>query len=141
VDAYLDSSVLLRVVLGEPNRLREWPRIGRAFSSEILRVECLRVLDRVRLEASLPDRELARRRATFLSLMEGIDLVRLNRPVLERAADPFPINLRTLDALHLASASLLSRRYAALRFATHDVDLAAAARATGLRVVGAPTIG
>ncbi len=43
---YLDSSVELRVILGEPDVLRAWSRITTAVASEIARVECLRVLDR-----------------------------------------------------------------------------------------------
>ena len=91
---------MLRVVLGERNRLKEWSRITRAVSSEIVRVECLRVLDRLRVMGALADRELARRRSTMLTLFEGFELVRLNRSVLARASEPFPTLVRTLDALH-----------------------------------------
>ena len=83
------------------------------------------------------DRELARRRATALSVLSGFEQVRLNRAVLERAADPFPVKIRSLDALHVASALLVRTRFPALRFATHDVDLGAAAAAEGLPVIGA----
>ena len=126
---YLDSSIILRIVLGATGRLREWTRLTSAVSSELVRVECLRVLDRARLSGAIADRELSRRRATTLELLEGFDLVRMNRPVLGRAAEPFPTTIRTLDAIHLASALLAERRFPGLRFATHDVDLAAAARA------------
>lgn len=135
--AYIDSSVVLRVVLGEPGRLREWSRITAAVSSEIVQVECLRVLDRARVHGLLSDRELARRRATTLNVLSGFELIRLNRPVLARARDPFPTMVRTLDALHLASALVVRNRYPAMRFATHDDDLAAAAASMGLSVVGA----
>jgi predicted nucleic acid-binding protein len=133
---YFDSSVVLRVVLGEKGRLREWSRTSEAVTSEITRVECLRALDRLRLSGGLPERELARRRATALTVLSGIGTVRLNRAVLDRAAEPFPIHVRTLDALHIASALLVHSRLPALRFATHDVDLAQAAAAEGLVVVG-----
>ena len=134
---YLDSSIVLRVVLGERRPLREWSRISSAIASELLRVECLRVLDRLRMTEVLDDRELARRRATVLELLEGVELVRVNRAVLDRAAQPFPTLIRTLDAIHLASALLVHEHHRALRFATHDADLAVAARACGLRVIGA----
>jgi predicted nucleic acid-binding protein len=137
VRIYFDSSVVLRVVLGERGRLSEWARASEAVTSEITRVECLRVLDRLRLDGGMPDRELARRRATALAVLTGFELVRLNRAVLERAAEPFPTQIRTLDALHVASALLVRTRFPALRFATHDVDLAAAAMAEGLPVLGA----
>jgi predicted nucleic acid-binding protein len=133
---YFDSSVILRVVLGERGRLKEWSRTSEAVTSEITRVECLRALDRLRLEGGMVDRELARRRATALSVLSGFELVRLNRAVLERAAEPFPVRLRTLDAVHVASALLVRARFPALGFATHDLDLGAAAQAEGLPVIG-----
>lgn len=133
---YFDSSVLLRVVLGERGRLKEWSRTSSAVTSEITRVECLRALDRLRLEGGMVDRDLARRRATVLSMLAGFELVRLNRAVLERAAEPFPVRIRTLDALHVASALMVRPRFPALRFATHDVDLGVAAAAEGLPVLG-----
>jgi hypothetical protein len=82
---YFDSSVVLRVVLGGRGRLKEWSRASAAVTSEITRVECLRALDRLRLEGGMADRELSRRRATTLAVRSGFERVRLNRPVLERA--------------------------------------------------------
>lgn len=133
---YFDSSVLLRVVLGERGRLKEWSRTSEAVTSEITRVECLRAIDRLRIEGGMADRELSRRRASALSVLSGFELVRLNRAVLERAADPFPVRIRTLDAIHVASALLVRARFRAVRFATHDIDLASAAQAEGLPVIG-----
>lgn len=133
---YLDSSVILRVVLGEPSTLREWSRITRAVTSEIAQVECLRTLDRLRIAGAVKDRELARRRATTLELFSGIETVRLNRAVLNKASEPFPTLVRTLDAIHVASALLVQPRMSALRFATHDEDLATAAIAVGIPVIG-----
>lgn len=123
-------------MLGEPERLSQWPRISQAFTSEIARVECLRTLDRLRLASQMPDRELARRRATLLEILQGFETVRLNRAVLDRAAEPFPTELRTLDAVHLASALLVRAELPALRFATHDADLGDGALALGFSVIG-----
>ena len=133
---YFDSSVVLRVVLGERGRLKEWSRASDAVTSEVSRVECLRALDRLRLEGGLADRELARRRSTLLAVLSGFEMIRLSRAVLDRAAAPFPIRIRTLDALHVASALVVRTRFPALRFATHDEDLGTAARAEGLHVIG-----
>ena len=133
---YIDSSVILRIILAEPKPLREWSRITDANSSELARVECLRVLDRIRISGDMDDRELARRRASTIELFTGFELIRVNRPVLERAADPFPTSIRTLDAIHVSTALLLQEREPSLKFATHDDDLALAARAVGLKVIG-----
>ena len=120
---YLDSSIILRIVLGEPAPLREWSRITDAVASEIVRVECLRVLDRLRMTGLLVDRELARRRSTALEILSGIELVRVNRGVLDRAAEPFPTLIRTLDAIHLASAMLVHARDLAMRISRRMISI------------------
>lgn len=68
-------------------------------------------------------------------LLSRVALVELAPTVLARAVDPFPTPVRTLDALHLASAHFLKSRDRKLRFATYDDSLAAAAKALGLKVV------
>jgi len=138
LNVYVDSSVLLRVVLGEPGRLRIWPKITTAVSSELIRLECLRTIDRARLRLGLDDDQVADRRAATLEAIEGFTLVPLGAPVLERAADPFPTVVGALDAIHLTSALLVRDEFDALTVATHDRELATAARAEGFRVHGAP---
>ena len=63
----------------------------------------------------------------------------LDSVVLERAAEPFPTLLGSLDAIHLATASVVRAHVADLCFATHDGKLATAARALGFTVLGAPS--
>lgn len=134
---YLDASVLLRQVLGQPNKLEEWPKIETAVASALVEVECLRTLDRLRLRVGLSDRDLADRRAAVHRLMDEIDLVEPVGAVLKRAAQPFATALGTLDAIHLSTALLWQElRGADLVMATHDQALATAARASGLRVIG-----
>lgn len=136
--AYVDTSVLLRVVLSQPDRLAEWPRIERAVTSALTEIECLRTLDRRHRQGGLDVAELSERRALALRLLERMDRVDLSPAVLKRAADPFPTPLGTLDALHLATALLWrDAQSAAPVFVTHDVALATAARAVGLHVLGA----
>ena len=136
--AYLDSSVLLRLVLGEPGRLAEWPKVDQGVTSELARVECLRTLDRLRARGDLTDTEVGVARRTVLQLLEAVELVMLGPAVLRRAADPFPTPLGTLNALHLATAlEWLAARRDPLVLATHDAELARAASACGLEVIGA----
>ena len=135
--AYLDSSVLLRMVLRQPRRLREWPRITRGVSSALAEVECLRTLDRLRVVERLPESRLAPRREAIYRLLESIEIVEPTRPILRRAAQPMAGVLGTLDAIHLATALAWRERTGDnLVVATHDSALALAARASGLRVVG-----
>lgn len=136
--AYLDSSVLLRILVGQPDALAEWTTIERGVASALVEVECLRTLDRLRLAEALEDREIAARRASVYRLLEAMEVVEPTRPVLARAALPLPTALGTLDAIHLATALLWRERTRAdLVMATHDAALATASRASGLRVVGA----
>ena len=70
--------------------------------------------------------------------MEAMEVVEIAPAVLSRAAHPLPTALGTLDAIHLATAVMWRERTAKdLSMATHDVALAVAAKANGLRVVGA----
>lgn len=137
--AYVDTSALLRLVLREEGALTELQSARTLISSELLVVESLRTIDRLRLQGVLSADEAASRRVVIMELLEGIDLVLLQRPVLARASEPFPTPLRTLGALHLATALVWrDRTQEPLVLATHDVNLALAARSFGFEVHGVP---
>jgi hypothetical protein len=138
LNLYVDTSVLLRVVLGERGRLREWSRSERWVSSELIRLESLRTIDRARIQLRLADRAVAARRAALLEHLTAFDLLPLQKAVLDRAAEPFPTTLGTLDAIHLATALLARELVPDLALATHDDELATAAEAVGFAVVGVP---
>jgi uncharacterized protein len=135
--AYVDASVLLRVALGQPNALPEWRHIDRGVSSALVSTESLRTLDRLRLRAGLSDIEMARRRSAILALIDSLEIIEIDSLVLDRAAQPMPTELGTLDAIHLASALLWHDATGEdLTMATHDRALGVAAQAHGLKVVG-----
>ena len=132
-----DASVLLRVALAQPNVLPEWPRIQQGVASALVMTESLRTLDRLRLRANLSDAEVAERRGIILALVGSLELIEVDPMVLERAAQPMPTQLGTLDAIHLATALLWKEMTRGdIVMATHDGALALGARAHGLRVVG-----
>ena len=133
---YVDSSVVLRVLFDEPDRLGEWAD-DKPVSSELLRVECLRVVDRARMNHGLNDAAASKLRADAIDLVARIPLVPVSRRLLERAAEPFPTLLGTVNAIHLATALALRDDDPDLRFASHDRELAVAARAVGFSVSGA----
>jgi predicted nucleic acid-binding protein len=137
MNAYIDTSVLLRIVLAEPRPLTEWRSIERALTSEVTRVEALRTIDRARIELRLSDRDVAERRALVLDTLDGFHVAQLDRVVLDRAAEPFPTLVRTLDAIHLSTALLSRSQHQGLVFATHDAAQATAARSVGFHVIGA----
>jgi predicted nucleic acid-binding protein len=137
VIAYLDSSVILRVILGQRDKLRAWKSIERGVASALVRVECLRTLDRLRLRAGLSDEDLAERRETVFRIIDETEVLEPSMVVLDRAARPFPTELGTLDAIHLSTALMWREaRGEEIVMATHDRALGTAAQASGLRVVG-----
>ena len=134
---YLDSSVVLRIVLGQLSPLAEWPSIGRSVASALVEVECLRTLDRLRLAQRHSDDAVALGRDAVYRLMASVDVIEPDSAILRRAAQPLPTSLGTLDAIHLATALLWHEEHGSpIVMATHDAALATAARASGLKVIG-----
>lgn len=134
--AYVDSSVLLRILLDQPGQLEAWPRIETGVTSALAQVECLRTLDRLRLEGALEDDELAECRATVYRLTAEMSVVEVTAPILDRAGQAFPTVLGTLDAIHLSTALAWREQTESLELATHDRPLGVAARAMGFEVIG-----
>ncbi len=141
MNAYVDTSVVLRLAFGEPDELASWGSIERAISSELLRVEALRALDRARVLKRLSDEIVAYRRAAILASLERLELVSLEPPILARACEAFPTSLGTLDALHLATALAIREEIDDLVLATHDAALGLGARAMGFPVEGVAVFG
>lgn len=132
---FVDTSVFMRRLLKQPGAFTVWSAWGLAVSSELLRVEAHRVLDRLRLQRAFGDGELAELNRLLQTSLTALEFVPLSRAVLNRAADPFPTVLGTLDAIHLASALLwMEEKGEPITFLTHDAQLAIAARACGLDV-------
>jgi predicted nucleic acid-binding protein len=124
---YLDSSALVKLVLREPETaalmgfLAAWPD---RLSSVLARVEVLRALRRAKAERA------ARRRAH--RVLSHVALVRLDDPVLEAAARLGPPELRSLDAIHLATARSVKEGLAGI--VTYDSRLSRAAARLRLKV-------
>jgi predicted nucleic acid-binding protein len=124
---YLDSSVVLARILVEDRRPPPslWQEF--LFSSRLLEYEVW-----VRLNA----RELHRSHGNVASaLINRVTLIELAPEVLERALEPFPLPVRTLDALHLASMEFLRGRSQTVELASYDERLTIAARALGISVI------
>ena len=67
-------------------------------------------------------------------LRRRVALVELAQPVLERALEPFPVSVGTLDALHLSSIEFLRTRGQSVELASYDDRLIAAARALKIAI-------
>lgn len=132
---YVDSSVVLRKLLGAPRAVPDWGSWTVAVASEILHVEALRTLDRLRILGDLTAAQYADCVEELGLWLSAFELATVNRAVLRRAAGPFATAVGTLDAIHLATALLwMEREPAELTFLTHDRQQAAAALACGIKV-------
>lgn len=140
VIAYIDSSVLMRIILREPNPLAEWPDLHGGVSSALLVVEGFRVFDRLWHSNELSEDELAEKQATFRTFLQRLDIRQLDETVLDIAAQSLPTPLAALDAIHLSTAIVYRSSQPdderPILFATHDKQLATAARAMHFEVIG-----
>jgi predicted nucleic acid-binding protein len=117
---YVDTSIVLAQLLAEDHKPDPALWAEPLVSSRLLEYEVWTRLHGRRLERS--HGEAAR------ELLGRISFLELSPVVLARALEPFPLPVRTLDALHLASAAFLRERRMAVFLATFDERLAAAAR-------------
>ena len=123
---YLDSSAIVKLAAEEPESaaLRRFVRRRhRLASSALAQTEVARAL--------LEDGPQAVRRGW--DVLQAVNLIRVSDRVLMLAGGLLPAELRSLDAIHLATAQLLGKDLG--RLVTYDARLAAAARGLGLRVV------
>lgn len=135
--AYVDSSVLMRIVMQQPDRLSELLSFDERVTSRLSRAECLRTLDKARLADGIGADDLVQRAVLVHRLLRQMRRVAVSRSVLDRAGDAFPLPVRTLDAIHLATAlHLRDRGWDDLVFATHDRVQGSAALALGFEVIG-----
>jgi predicted nucleic acid-binding protein len=117
---YLDSSALVKLVVREAETAAliafagGWPE---RVSSQLARVEVLRALRRAAASPS------SRRRAE--DILSRIALIRIDDAVIAAASDLDPADLRSLDAIHLATALSLGPELGA--FVTYDRRLLEAA--------------
>jgi predicted nucleic acid-binding protein len=123
---YVDSSALVKLAVREPESaaLRRYLARHRPLvASALARTEVVRAL--------LPFGPDAIRRGR--DVLERVDLLRINDRVLDAAGLLAPADLRSLDAIHLASAEQFGSDLRA--FVTYDERLATAARDRGFRVI------
>jgi predicted nucleic acid-binding protein len=119
---YVDSSVALAYLLAEPRA----PSVA-FWDSELVSSRLLEYEVWNRLQAR---QVRERRRSEARALLAGIELLELSGSVLARALEPWPTPIRTLDALHLATADYLRRQPGQqIELASYDNRLLAAARA------------
>lgn len=135
--AFLDTSILLRHILGEPDAYQKLERFDKIYASELNRVEALRTIDRLRIQNRWPQEEVALRIRLLTAVSASMEIIPLQPAILRRASDPFPTTVGTLDALHIATALLIQTQLnKTLLFLTHDIRQGHAAVASGLEAEG-----
>lgn len=135
--AYLDSSVILRIIFGEKNALKVPKNIQVYAANEILKIECFRTVDRIKHELSITDDEIAEKHVALHKTLKTINIIKFSDAINRRACEPFPIMLKSLDAIHLSTAILWKQQENEdILFLTHDVQLSKAARSLGFEVLG-----
>ncbi|MGH7588054.1 MAG: PIN domain-containing protein [Gemmatimonadota bacterium] len=123
---YLDSSVLLAHLLAEDRRPPEELWTEPLTSSRLLEYEIWTRVNARRMGERLGE--------VVRLLLDRLAMLGLERPVLARAREPFPVPVRTLDAIHLASADFLRDRGQEVAVATYDARMKDAARALGFEL-------
>jgi len=121
---YLDSSAVLKFIFTESESSAAKKEIvGVLYSSELVRVEVIRVV--LRIAPELMERAL--------SVLSKIRIIKMKSSVLVRAERlPDHVNVRGMDAIHLASANTLGKIGQII--VTYDKNMAKAAQELGYKV-------
>lgn len=125
---YVDTSATVKLVAleAETEALQRWMKSHADetfFASQLMRIELLRTVRR-----AAPERiDWAR------EVLKGVALLKIDETIVEAAESLLPAVLRSLDAIHLATAYTLHSHVSA--FVTYDLRLAEAAKALGMNVV------
>ena len=105
---YVDASAVLRVLFVEPGPSVPLVAGEHVASSRLIEVEAFRAVDRERLLGGLDDAETAVKRKELTELLAMMDLAPVDGAVIDRAKSSFAVNLRAIDAIHVATAELLA---------------------------------
>lgn len=138
---YAESSAVLAWLFGEPAGEGVRKALAEAeliVASDLTLIECDRVLIRARASGYLSEARAAALQARLNRAAAHWNLLRLDPEIVERARRPFPGEpIRTLDALHLASALIARGAVAGLALLSLDSRIRAAGAQLGLNVLPA----
>jgi predicted nucleic acid-binding protein len=136
---YAESSAVLSWLMDEPLSAKVRAALKTAdliVSSDLTLIECDRVLWRAIALRELTEAEAADRRARLVSAASHWQVLRMSPEIIDRARAPFPGDpIRTLDAIHLASALVARASISRLELLTLDDRIRGAAKKLGLNVV------
>jgi predicted nucleic acid-binding protein len=133
---YVDTSIVLRILLREPKPVGIWGQWNKAYSSGLWRVEALRTVDRLRLAHEISDSEVAELVHEIQITHETLTIYPVTNQIFQRTSETFPTVVGTLDAIHLATALSIREIENIDYLLTHDSQLATAGRSLGFEVMG-----
>lgn len=106
------------------------------FASDLTLIECERVIIRARVLEEISEKKAQFCRVRLIKASTQWHILRVGADVVERARLPFPAEpVRTLDALHLASALVGQAAVPDLAILSLDTRIRAAARELGFAVL------
>ena len=89
--AYIDSSVVLRLILNKKHALAERGLIGVAVASRLVEVECLRTIDRRRHAGDLTHKDVTVRTEALYRRLAQFEIIEPTPAILRRAAQPLAV--------------------------------------------------
>lgn len=133
---YIETSAVLRVLLeGDRRLMAEIGKAKKLVTSALTRVEATRGLLRAEREHRIDRRQVREGEAWLRKFLRSCDAITLDDDVLARATTEFPVEpIRTLDALHIASALLWESGVGATTMVSCDDRVRDNARALGMKV-------
>lgn len=130
---YLDSSFVIRRLLGVGKPAEFWGKWEKAYASVLMRTECYRIANNLRLRGKLDDAGRARLGAWIETVCNAVTQIPLTDNVMKRAAEAYPVEIGTLQALHLATMQELEAvRGIKCVLASDDDGLVQAANSLGI---------
>ncbi len=136
---YADSSAVLSWLLDEPGSERVADALlppAEVVVSDLTLIECDRSLHRLVRHRSANAADAERLRLRLAELAKAWAVEAIGEPVVTRARAPFPDDaIRTLDAIHLASALVIRAATGPLELLSLDERMRSNARALGFRVL------
>ena len=132
MNVYLDSSFVIRQLLGVRPECPFWGKWGKAYASTLMRTECFRAANLLRLKGKIDDAQRARLGTWIEKVASSVTLVPVTDAILHRAAETFPTAVGTLQSIHLATLLELQTVHGiTCSLATDDTQLLQAATARG----------
>ena len=101
---YFDSSVFLRLALDQRPQLGEWDEVTIGVASVVALVECRRTVDRHSWTGVLTAAAANEAMLVLDDILSRVEVANVDDGVIRRAAGAFPRPLKSLDAIHLATA-------------------------------------